>query len=371
MNRLAALALVVLTSLATPSLVSAQDVHVRDLGRFIGWRDNALVGYGLVTGLTGTGDSPRNPVTQRAISNVLGRLGLNIAPDDVRSRNVAAVMVTAVLSPSANVGDRIDVTVTSIGDARSLAGGVLLMTPLMAPDQRPYALAQGALVVGGYQFSSNQNAEQRNFPTGGVISGGATIEVAVEARTLESNGELIFVLREANFTTAVRTADAINLATPGANARVTDADTIRIDARGAPDLYRLIAQIEEVSVNPGALARVVVNERSGTIVAGGDVRISSVTIAQGDVRVSVQQRNEASQPVVLGGLNEGVNSMVVTNTAITVSENRDDATVTFPSTTVGDLMEGLSRLHIDTRGKISILQAIKAAGALHAEIIVQ
>lgn len=365
------LSLVVLAAFALASPAAAQSVELRDLGRFQGWRDNALVGYGIVTGLTGTGDSPRNPVTQRALSNALGRLGSNVSPEDLRSRNVAAVMVTAVLPPSANVGDRIDVNVTSIGDARSLGGGVLLMTPLIAPDQQPYALAQGSLVVGGYQFTSNQNAEQRNVPTAAVISDGATVEVATEARTLDENGELVFVLRSASFTTAVAVADAINSSGLGAVARVADADMVRIDVRGARDLFRLVAGIEALRITPSGAARVVVNERTGTIVAGGDVRISSVSVSQGDIRVSVKERNEASQPTVYGGYNEELTGLIVRNTSIEVREDAGDAVVTFPNTTVGDLMEGLSRVGVDTRGRIAVLQAIKAAGALHADIIVQ
>jgi flagellar P-ring protein precursor FlgI len=350
---------------------AAQTVELRDLGRFQGWRGNALVGYGIVTGLTGTGDSPRNAVTQRAVSNALGRLGSNLSPEQIRSRNVAAVMVTAVLPASANVGDRIDVNVTSIGDARSLSGGVLLMTPLIGADQRPYALAQGALAVGGYQFTSNQNAEQRNVPTAGVISDGATIEVGTEAQTVDANGELAFVLREPSFMTAVRVADAVNAAGLGAQARVVDADMVRIDARGTADVFRLISRIEALPVSPAALARVVVNERTGTVVAGGDVRISSVSVSQGDIRISVRERNEASQPTVYGGFNPELGSLIVRNTSVEVREDPGDAVVTFPNTTVGDLMEGLARVGVDTRGKIAVLQAVKAAGALHADIVVQ
>lgn len=356
-------------SAAAPS--TAQDVRLRDLGRFQGWRDNALIGYGLVTGLTGTGDSPRNPVTQRAVSNALGRLGSNISPEQIRSRNVAAVMVTAVLPPSANVGDRIDVSVTSLGDARSLSGGVLLMTTLTGPDQQPYAIAQGPLVVGGYQFVSNRNAEQRNVPTTGLISDGGVVEVATEARTLEATGDLVFVLREPSFTTAVRVADAVNAGVPGARAKVADADMVRIDVNGAPDLFRLISTIEELPVAPADLARIVVNERTGTVVAGGGVRISSVAVSQGDIRVSVRERNDASQPEVYGGYNPELTGLVIRNTSIEVREDPADAVISFPNTTVGDLMDGLSRAGVDIRGKIAVLQAIKAAGALHAEIVIQ
>lgn len=370
MNRVGAILIAGLV-VAFAGAAEAQSVQLRDLGRFQGWRENPLVGYGIVTGLTGTGDSPRNPVTQRALANALGRLGSNLSPEQVRSRNVAVVMVTAVLPPSANTGDRIDVNVTSIGDARSLSGGVLLMTPLTGSDQRPYAVAQGPLVVGGYQFSSQDNAEQRNVPTAGIISGGATIEVATEARTLDDNGQLVFVLREASFINAVRIADAINASGAGVPAWVADADMVRIDTRASPDVFRLVAFIEGLPVQPAGLARVVVNERSGTVVAGGDVRISSVAVSQGDIHVSVRQREEGSQPVVYGGFNPELAGLVIRNTSIEVDEDAGDAVITFPNTTISDLMEGLSRAGIDTRGKISVLQAIRAAGALHAEIVVQ
>ncbi len=370
MKRIAAVVLACLTTLIAGA-TAAQSVPLRDLGRFQGWRENPLIGYGIVTGLTGTGDSPRNPVTQRALANALGRLGSNLPPEDIRSRNVAVVMVTAVLPPSANSGDRIDVNVSSIGDARSLSGGVLLMTPLAAADQRYYAVAQGPLVVGGYQFSSHDNAELRNVPTAGVISGGATIEVATQARTIEDNGELVFVLRQPSFANAVRIADAINASGAGAPARVADANMVRIDTRSASDVFRLVAMIEGLAVEPAGLARVVVNERTGTVVAGGDVRISAVAVSQGDIHVSVRQREDASQPVVYGGLNPGLAGLVIRNTSISVVEDAGDAVISFPNTTINDLMTGLTRAGVDTRGKIAVLQAIRAAGALHADIVVQ
>jgi flagellar P-ring protein precursor FlgI len=350
---------------------AAQTVPLRDLGRFQGWQDSPLVGYGIVTGLTGTGDSPRNPVTQRAVSNTLGRLGSNVGSDEIRSRNVAAVIVTAVLPPSANQGDRIDVNVTSIGDARSLGGGVLLMTPLMGPDGQPYALAQGALVVGGYQYASRENAEVRNVPTVGVISGGATVHTPTDAATVQSDGSVLFILRQPSFLTSVRAADAINAAGLGAIARATDADTIQIDVGATSDIFRVLSQIETLRISPDEVARIVVNERTGTVVVGGDVRISGVSVSQGDIRVSITERNEGLQPTVYGGLNPNLESLVVRNTSITVKEDERDVVITFPSTTVGDLIEGLSRAGVDTRGKIAVLQAIRAAGALHADIIVQ
>jgi len=356
---------------AAPSISRADDVRVKDLGRFLGWRDNPLVGYGVVTGLAGSGDSPRNEVTRQALKNALGRLGANVSVDQVQSRNVAAVVVTATLPPNANLGDRIDVTVSSIGDARSLVGGTLLMTQLAGPDQRVYALAQGPMVVGGYRFDSFANQQQKNFPASGLLPNGATVETAVKSDLLDASGGLTFILKEPDATTAERIAGRINQALGSDVARVRDASAVSISpGAGRGELYRLIASIEAVTVNPDSLARVVVNERSGTVVAGGGVRISSVVISQGDIKVSVTAENQASQPDVYGGYNPGLRSLVVTNTRLEVANPRD-AVVSFPNTTVTDLVTGLQRAHVDTRGIISVLQAIKAAGALHADIVVQ
>jgi len=370
--RLSAILALLLAFAVAASPAAADEVRVKDLGRFLGWRDNALVGYGLVTGLAGSGDSPHSEVTQQALKNVLGRLGANVTPDQVQSRNVAAVIVTATLPASANVGDRLDVTVTSIGDARSLAGGTLLMTPLLGPDQRSYGLAQGSLVVGGYRFDSNYNVQQRNFPTTGIVPAGATVETSVESTLLGRGNELTFILKDPDFTTAIRIAEGIDQALGPGTAKVRGADAVEISTTaGEPDLFRLISRVENVSVQPDALARVVINERTGTVVAGGAVQISSVVISQGDIRISVSIDNQASQPAIYGGYSSDVRSLIVTNTKLAVSTGDDDAVVRFPNTTVADLAEGLARLHVDTRGVISILQAIKAAGALHADLIVQ
>ena len=349
----------------------AEEVRVKDLGRFLGWRENALVGYGIVTGLAGSGDSPRSEVTRQALRNVLSRLGANVTPDQIQSRNVAAVIVTATLPPSANIGDRIDVSASSIGDARSLVGGNLLMTPLVGPDQKTYALAQGALVVGGYRFDSNYNRQQKNYPASGVLPGGATVETSVRSDLLADGDALVFVLKDADATTAERIADGINAVLGPGAARVRDSGAVRIRASASDDIYRLISRVENVSISPDIPARVVVNERSGTVVAGGSVRISSVVISQGDIRVSVSVDNQASQPSFVSGASSDVRSLIVTNTKLEVTAPRDDAVVSFPNTTVADLVEGLARVHVDTRGVIAVLQAIKAAGALHADIIVQ
>jgi flagellar P-ring protein precursor FlgI len=351
---------------------AAAEVKIKDLGHFLGWHENALVGYGVVIGLGGTGDSPRNEVSRQALMNVLSRLGVNVSSDQIQSRNVAAVVATATLPPAAHSGDKIDVTVSSVGDARSLAGGTLLMTALLGPDQKPYALAQGSLVVGGYRFDNHQNVEQKNFPTSGVLPGGATVETSVQADLLKNGKDLTFVLSQADFTTAQRIADRINDSMGLQLAQVQGADQvlIRVGAAG-PDVYRTIARIEDIGVVPADLARVVINERSGTVVAGGDVQISSVVISQGDIKVSVTADNQVVQPVVAGGYAPNLRSLVVTNTRMDVSAANQDAVAKFPNTSVADLVEGLQRVHVDTRGVISVLQAMKAAGSLHAEIIIQ
>lgn len=260
---------------------AAQQVPIKGLGRFAGWRDNALVGYGLVTGLSGSGDTRRSGVTRQALRNILTRLGTNVADDQISSRNVAVVMVTAVLPPSANVGDRIDVAVSSIGDARSLAGGTLIMTPLLGPDQRPYALAQGALLAGGHRFDSDLNREQRNYPTSAVLPSGATIETAVQSSVAGADGEVSFLLTSPSFSTAERIAARISARLGDGVARAVNADEVRIRYGGTQaGVAGFIAAIENLPVEPDSLARIVINERTGTVVAGAEVMISSVAIAR-------------------------------------------------------------------------------------------
>ncbi|WP_235364763.1 flagellar basal body P-ring protein FlgI [Sphingomonas sp. ERG5] len=362
-------ALLFLTAIAGPAM--AQEVQLRGLGRFDGWRENALIGYGLVTGLAGSGDTRRNAVTRQALRNVLSRLGTTVTEDQISSRNVAVVMVIATLPASANVGDRIDATVSSIGDARSLAGGTLLMTPMLGPDQRPYALAQGALVAGGYSFESELNQQQRNYPTTALLQSGATVESAVDAQILK-NGELSFLLSDPSFGTAQRIAEIINSRFGFGTASAKSADQVKVRFAGDPStLTAFLAQIETLSVRPESHPRVVVNERTGTIVAGGDVQISSVAISQGDIKITIKAENYASQPGFIAGFANDVRSLVVTNTKLDVDDTVGDTVVRFPNTTVGDLVQGLSRSRVSTRRMISILQAIKTAGALHADIIVQ
>lgn len=371
------LALGVAIAAMPPAL--AQDVPVRTLGRFDGWRENALVGYGLVIGLSGSGDTRQSLVTRQALRNALNRLGTNVATAEISSRNVAVVMVTGTLPASANIGDRIDATIASIGDARSLAGGTLIMTPLLGPDGRTYALAQGQLLVGGHRFDSQSNREQRNYPTSAILQGGATIETPVDSAILKLGGEVSFLLSDPSFSTAERIAEGISRRLGAGVAWARNADEVRVRFSGQPGaLTAFLADIERVTVRPDTTPRVVINERTGTVVAGGDVSISHIVIAQGDIRISVVAENVASQPNFYtgfasdpGGDDGGVRSLIVTNTRLDVAQGVGDRALRFPATTIADLVQGLSNARVDTRRMIGILQAIKAAGALHADLVIQ
>lgn len=355
-----------------PAAAATQAMRAKDLGKLQGWRENALVGTGIVTGLAGTGDSPTNRTTRQALANVMAQFNLTVPSEQVQSRNVALVMVSAALPTFAREGDTLDVTVTSIGDARSLVGGNLLLTPLKGANGRVHALAQGGLSVGGYRYDANGNVVQKNHPTVGSVPNGATVEVGVQAQMLSVANQLTFVLTEPDYTTASRLADAINRQIAPGLAHARDASGI--DIAVPPDqqdrLVAFVARIESVAVEPDRRARVVINERTGTVVSGGDVRISKVAISHGDLKVSVTNQTRVSQPAFLTRPGPGVRTAVVTDTQVDVSEASGPAFVA-AETSVADLVQSLARLKTHTRDIISILRAIKAAGALHAELVVQ
>lgn len=356
----------------TPTPSIAMDVNIKSLGRFDGWRENPLIGYGLVVGLSGSGDSRRSGVTQQTLQNVLNRLGLTVTQDQLSSRNVAVVMVIGTLPASANVGDKISVTVSSAGDARSLAGGTLLMTPLLGPDRKPYALAQGPLVTGGYSFESTLNVSQRNYPSTARLELGATVETPVQANLLNRDSELTFILSNPDFTTSTRIAASINRKFGDATARAINADEVRIRyVSQAQNITNFVSGLESLRVTPDVAPRIVINERTGTVVAGADVRISPVVISQGDIKVTITAENYASQPSFISGFANDVSSLIVTNTELDVTQGDSDVVAQFPNTTVTDLVQSLSKAGVDTRRIISILQAIKSAGALHSDIIIQ
>ncbi|MFZ6646139.1 flagellar basal body P-ring protein FlgI [Undibacterium sp. TJN25] len=352
---------------------NAQSIRIKDIGKVAGWRENALTGYGIVTGLAGTGDSGRNKTTRQSISNMLSRFDLAVSSEDVQSRNVAIVMVTANLSPFAHEGDAVDVTVTSIGDARSLVGGSLMLAPLKGADGRIYALAQGSVAVGGYKYDLNGNVIQLNHPTVGAIPGGASIEVGITNHVMSPQQTVTFVLSEPDYTTASRVAAAINKVLGQEVADATDPSGIEITVPEGRrrHLTDFLTQIENVKVEPDRRAKVVINERTGTVVSGGDVQISKVAISQGDLKVSIVTDNSVSQPGFVRQVGENVRTVTIANSRINVDNKSETGFVPANSNTVADLVQALTRIKTSTRDIISILRAVKAAGALHAELVVQ
>ena len=343
--------------------------RIKDLVEFEGVRGNDLVGYGLVVGLNGSGDGIRNsPFTEEALSNLLERLGVNVSGEKFRPKNVAAVIVTAALPPFARSGSRIDVTVSAIGDAKNLLGGTLIMTPLNAADGEIYAVAQGPVLAGGVAVEGDGATAQIGVPTSGSIPGGARIEREVPFK-LNDLEQVRLALRDPDFTTAARIEAAINGALGGSIAEMSDPGTIilRLAGAGRP-AANLIATIENIQVAPSMKARVVVDQRSGTIVLGSDVRISQVAISQGNLTIRVNEAPLISQPNPFA---EG-ETLVAPRTNIEIEEGEGNKmAVVEQNVTLADLVDGLNALGVGPRDMIDILKAIKAAGALHAELLVQ
>ncbi len=374
MKSFVAVAMAVAVLLAAVS-ASAQDlgVRIKELGRLDGVRENMVSGYGIVSGLAGTGDSTRSQATLQSVANALREFGLNVTPAQLASRNVAAVLVTATLPAFARSGDRLDVIVSSMGDARSLTGGALLMTPLYGPDRQIYALAQGAVSVGGYKFELNANVVQKNHPTTGIVPEGAVVEADLTAQVLSPDGTMRLVLFDPDYTTASRIATAVNekLSVPAA-AMDAGRVAIRVPEGERERLVDFVARLESLTVQPDLRARVVINERTGTVVSGGGVRLSNVSVAHGDLKVTVVTDFLVSQPGgVLVRPGPGIRTEVVPRTRIDANEE-GLSSVTMPAgATVSDLVAALKQVKSTTREVIAILQSIKRAGALHAELVIQ
>lgn len=344
---------------------SAAPVRVKELVDVQGVRDNALFGYGLVVGLAGTGDNETVLFTSQSIAGMLGRLGIRIDPKDVRVRNTAAVMVTARLPGYARPGTRLDVNVGSMGNARSLAGGVLLVTPLTGPDGQVYAIAQGPVQAGGFESASGGTRAQKNQPTSGTVPSGATVERSVSASL--DKGPLMLGLRRPDFTTALRIADAVNKSLGGESARAVDPASVEVQpsADWKGKLVGLLAKIETLEVDPDQRAHIVVSERTGTIVAGEGVRIRPVAVAHGGLSIQVNQTPFVSQP------NPGARTgrTVTGRTANIEAQEGNGKAVALPATTtVEDLVKALNMIGVGPRDLVAVLQAMKAAGALDADL---
>ena len=341
--------------------------RLKDIAELKGVRTNQVLGYGLVVGLNDSGDSAGNGFTRETLANMLERMNISTDREEVDVDNVAAVMVTAELPPFVKTGGSIDVVVSSIGDAESLAGGTLLQTPLSGPDGKVYAVAQGSLTVGGMSVGGDAGQVQKNHPTVGRVPDGATVEREVPY-AMPQKGKLTYHIKEADFTTISRIANVINEQFGKHTAQPVDSASLTVDVPKAYADKRIqfIADLEGLQVQPDTKARVVVNERTGTIVMGQNVRLDKVAVAHGNLRLTVRETPMVSQPLPFSG----GETTEVPRTDIEVDEEEARLMIMDKGVNIGDVAAALNAIGATPRDLIAIFQAIKAAGAFHAELVV-
>lgn len=341
--------------------------RIKDITNIEGIRPNQLIGYGLIVGLNGSGDRGRGSggkdFTIQTLVSLLERMGITVDPRDVKVKNVAAVVVTASLPPFARPGSQIDVTVSSLGDALSLQGGTLLLTPLRGVDGTVYAVAQGPLSTGGFSFSGAAASVQKNHPTVGLIPGGAVVERGIRVN-FHGREQLTIALHRPDFTTAHRVAQTINSAVGDGIAQPVDSGTIAV---AVPPAYRgsvvdLVARLESLEIAPDTTAKVIIDERTGTVVIGEQVRIATVAISHGNLSIQIREQPRVSQPPPFSP----GQTVVVPDTQITVEEERRQLLVVEGGATIGELVRALNAIGVSPRDLIAIFLAIKAAGALQA-----
>ncbi len=358
---------ILLGALSLTSTIANARSRIKDIADFEGVRDNMLVGYGLVVGLNGSGDSLRNSTfTAQSLEAMLERLGVSTRGQNINTKNVAAVMVTSTLPPFARQGARVDISVSALGDAKSLLGGTLLVTPLHGADGEIYAVGQGSLTVGGFTAEGDAESVTKGVPTSARIANGGIVEREI-GFDLDELQQVHISLHNPDFTTASRIADVINGHLKGRLARARDSGTVELEV---PQVYQrrisaLLTEVEQLRVNPDQPARVLIDEQSGIIVMGDDVRIDQVAVAQGNLTVRITEAPEVAQPAPFS---DG-ETVVVPRTEITVDEGGGKKMAVLPKgVSLQELVTGLNALGVSPRDLISILQAIKAAGALQAEI---
>ncbi|MCX8043193.1 MAG: flagellar basal body P-ring protein FlgI [Desulfobacterota bacterium] len=358
----------IVTCVIIAALAIAPDayaIRIKDIAHFKGVRDNQLIGYGIVAGLNDTGDDDKTKFSRQSLVNMLEKMGIVVDVNGVKVDNMAAVVVTATLPPFAKVGTKIDVVVSSIGNADSLQGGTLLMTPLKAPNGEVYAVAQGPISIGGFSFGGAAGGGvQKNHPTVGMIAGGAIIEKEVPL-DLNRKSSLEISLNQPDFTTCLRMAEAIKQHI-GSPVMPIDAGTLSIPI---PDPYldnkvAFMAALENLEVQPDMRARVVLNERTGTVVMGDKVRIATVAISHGNLSIVIKEQPAVSQPMPFS---QG-QTVVVPQTEVRVEEQKSNLILLQEGPTIGDVVRGLNAMGVTPRDLIAILQAIKAAGALQADL---
>lgn len=346
---------------------SASAARIKDLAAVKGIRSNQLTGYGLIVGLDGTGDKSGTRFTQRSLVNMLKRMGIDVNPAMVRVKNVAAVIVTAKMPPFARIGNRIDVLVSSIGDAQSLVGGTLLLSRLKGADGKVYALAQGPISVGGFGAKgASGSSVTKNHLLAGRISDGATVEREIPIAFSEKKS-LTLTLFNPDFTTVVRMSESINNAVGERASRPVDSGTLQLTV---PESYHdrvpeFLAKLESLHVEPDSVARIVVNERTGTVVIGEKVRISAVAVAHGNLSISIKESLNVSQPLPFS---RGGETVVTPESDVEIEEPKEKLMIVEAGASIGELVRALNAIGVTPRDLISIFQSIKAAGALQAEL---
>lgn len=362
------IAMTLLMGLSLADFAAAKTTRIKDIVDIEGVRENHLVGYGLVVGLNGTGDSLNNsPFTERSLIAMLERMGVNVNGENLNTGNIAAVMVTATLPPFTNQGAHIDVSVSALGDAESLLGGTLLVTPLLAADGNVYAVAQGSVVINGFSAEGQSATFIRNIPTAGMIPEGGIVEREIDF-DLNEFQSVRLSLKNPDFTTSRRVARAINGFLSREVAVAENSSSIKMTRPGNYEgsLVDMITDIEQLPIQPDQIARVIIDERSGVIVMGSDVRISTVAIAQGNLTIRINETPQVSQANPFSPLGE---TQIVPRTDIQVGAGENaDLAILETGITLQDLVSGLNRMGIPPRDIITILQAVKAAGALQADI---
>jgi flagellar P-ring protein precursor FlgI len=354
--------------LLTQASMTAAGTRLKDLAAIEGVRENQLVGYGIVVGLNGTGDKRQTVFSAQTLTNVLQRMGVAVNPAAILVRNTAAVMVTAALPPFAQPGTKIDISVAAVGDANNLQGGLLILTPLRAANGQVYAVAQGSVVTGGFVAGRGGNNQTVNHPTAGRVPEGAIVEQAPP--TVEPGSVLRLQLHDADFTTAARIVKAVNksLGAGGAIASAKNSGLveIQIPSKFQNNAVEFIAEVESIQVDPDVPARIVINEKTGTVVLGSDVRISPVSILHGNLTVEIQTSYAVSQPAPFSG--PGAQTVVVPQVGVGVKEDKARDVVLKEGASVDELVRALIAIGSTPRDIIAILQNLQAAGALNATI---
>ncbi len=355
----------IITIMVLVITTSAHAIRIKDLASFEGIRDNQLMGYGLVVGLNSSGDSDQTKFQIQSVMNMLEKMGITTSLN-IKTKNVAAVMVTATLPPFAKQGNRLDVLVSSLGDAKSIAGGTLIMAPLKGADNQVYAVAQGSILTNSFAFGGQGAAAQKNHPTAGRIPNGALVERELP-NTLAGKSVINLNLHDADFTTASRIVAAINakFRSPVAASKDPGSVSLTIPEAYTNRAVEFVAALERLEVIPDAQAKVVLNERTGTVVMGENVRISTVAVTHGSLSLVIKESPQVSQP---NPLSKGGETKVVPETDLKVTEESRQLMVMPEGATIGDVVRALNLLGVTPRDMISIIQAVKSAGALQAEL---